>query len=265
MSGFVHLEEITRVYRFGINLPRWEKTSYASDHFIAYKLYGKTIHERNDRIWEFSKDMLMVANSTDLYKVTQHEFGAEGKRGGCIAIHFTTITPFPFHLSTYKTGAYPQIKGDFFRMLNSWEQFEKDTSCAAKYSCFSLFYSIFSQLTSVIANESRTGTQNQRAASAKIYIDKNYANSSLSLLDVAANENMSQRRLGDLFFQEYQETMWNYLTRVRLQAAIKLLRQKHLSIAEIAAMTGYASPSYFSRVFRREMGLSPTMYRARAT
>lgn len=262
MSEFVQLREITQVYRFGINLRSWERTTSVSDHFIAYKLYGNTTHESGGQIWEFSKDMIMVANCVDTYKVTQHEFGSEGRRGGCIAVHFTTNTAFPFHLATYSALSHPQIKGDFFRILDSWEHFTKDNSLAAKYACFSLFYGILSRLV-MMTNESHEIIQNKRAVSAKTFIERNYANSSLSLLDVAANESISQRRLSDLFYQEYQETLWHFLTRVRMQAATSLLRNKQLPIADVAAMTGYASPSYFSRVFRNEMGLSPATFRSR--
>lgn len=100
-------------------------------------------HESAGQIWEFSKDMVMIANRTDLYHVTQHEFATEGSRGGCIAIHFTTVAPFDIHLSTYDCSAYPQIKGLFFRILDAWNQSRASKNLAAEYACISHFYAIF--------------------------------------------------------------------------------------------------------------------------
>lgn len=55
-----------------------------------------------------------------------------------------------------------------------------------------------------------------------------------------------------------------YLTSWRMQIACQWLGKHQASIAEVAARTGYSSESAFSRVFKKEIGLSPASYRARA-
>lgn len=263
MESLVQLGEITRVYRFGINAPSWERATSVSHHFIAYKLYGRTVHERDGKTWEFSPDMLMVANSEDVYKVTSHEFGGEGKRGSCIAVHFTTLSPFLLHLSTFQCAAYPQVKSSFFQMLDAWNLRERSPRFAADFTCAAHFYMVFAQLAHLLAEDQERLSSNFRAAFAKEYLDRNFANSSLTLADVAANGNVSQRRLNDLFASQYHETMGRYLTRIRLASAVALLRQRSFSVAEIASMVGYTSSSYFTRVFRQEMGTSPSVYRTK--
>ena len=62
--------------------------------------------------------MIMVANSEDLYRVTQHDPNGEGIRGGCIAIHFQTQDAFPLHLAIFDCAGYPQLRSEFFRMLD---------------------------------------------------------------------------------------------------------------------------------------------------
>ena len=52
-----------------------------------------------------------------------------------------------------------------------------------------------------------------------------------------------------------------YLTRLRVQNALALLRQSTLSIAEIARQCGYSDPNYFSRLIRRHTGHSPLQFR----
>ena len=52
-----------------------------------------------------------------------------------------------------------------------------------------------------------------------------------------------------------------YRTRMRISTAKSMLRQSNLGIGEIAARIGYADPYYFSRCFRRSVGVSPQQYR----
>ena len=52
------------------------------------------------------------------------------------------------------------------------------------------------------------------------------------------------------------------LRHLRLQNAKNLLQHQELSISEVAYDSGFTDPAYFSRVFSREMGLTPTAYRS---
>jgi AraC family transcriptional regulator len=52
-----------------------------------------------------------------------------------------------------------------------------------------------------------------------------------------------------------------YHINLRMDAARRLLRETKKSVATVALEVGYASPSHFARLFRRETGLSPSDYR----
>jgi AraC-like DNA-binding protein len=52
-----------------------------------------------------------------------------------------------------------------------------------------------------------------------------------------------------------------YMQEAKLSLARRLLRESDLPITEIADVLGYDDPLYFSRLFRREVGLSPRDYR----
>jgi AraC family transcriptional regulator of arabinose operon len=52
-----------------------------------------------------------------------------------------------------------------------------------------------------------------------------------------------------------------HLQAVRLDAARRLLATTDLPVQAVARQVGYADPLYFSRVFRREVGKSPTGFR----
>jgi two-component system response regulator YesN len=59
-------------------------------------------------------------------------------------------------------------------------------------------------------------------------------------------------------------TFVDYLTSYRLSQAKRLLANPDMPVTDVAAAVGFDDPSYFTRVFRREEGLSPSEYRAAA-
>ena len=67
--------------------------------------------------------------------------------------------------------------------------------------------------------------------------------------------------LSHLFKEELDITFIEYLTRVRIEEARRLLFQTSMSIQEITQRVGYVDPSYFSRVFKKVTGMTPNRYR----
>jgi AraC-like DNA-binding protein len=64
-----------------------------------------------------------------------------------------------------------------------------------------------------------------------------------------------------LFKQELGISPWDYLNRYRVFQAKELLRQTNDSIGHVGQRVGFSDASYFSRVFRRLVGISPGAYR----
>jgi two-component system response regulator YesN len=92
------------------------------------------------------------------------------------------------------------------------------------------------------------------------YINDNYANR-IALQEVAHYTCLSPNYLSQLFKQETGKSFLEYLTQCRVVAAKKLLVQSNLTISEIAFKLGYDMPSYFSEVFKKSEGLTPSQYR----
>ncbi|MDN5276704.1 MAG: two-component system, response regulator YesN [Clostridiales bacterium] len=67
--------------------------------------------------------------------------------------------------------------------------------------------------------------------------------------------------LSHLFKEELNITFLEYLTMVRMEEAKKLLKDTSLSIVAIASQVGYEDASYFSKVFKKYVGISPAQYR----
>ena len=97
---------------------------------------------------------------------------------------------------------------------------------------------------------------------AKEYLERNYANSELSLNEVAMQVNLSASHFSVVFSQEMGQTFKEFLTELRINKARELLRMTTLRSAEIAYQVGYNDPHYFSSVFKKNTGFSPMEFRS---
>ena len=61
------------------------------------------------------------------------------------------------------------------------------------------------------------------------------------------------------------KTLVELITDLRMELAQKLLAQKELPVKEIAGRCGYSDQFYFSRIFKKQTGLSPKEYRGEVT
>jgi two-component system, response regulator YesN len=86
-------------------------------------------------------------------------------------------------------------------------------------------------------------------------------NSEFSMDDVAARLFISPNYLRSLFKQQLGESFVEYLTRIRMEKAQKLLDDATLKIHNIAEKVGYLDQHYFSMCFKKYFGLTPTDYR----
>ena len=83
-------------------------------------------------------------------------------------------------------------------------------------------------------------------------------------LKLRANRyNLSQAYLGRLFKTEVGKLFTDYLCEIRLEAAKKLLEETDMKSCDIAAQVGFQNQNYFSNVFKKCVGVYPSVYRNR--
>jgi len=93
------------------------------------------------------------------------------------------------------------------------------------------------------------------------YIENNYAKEELTLNVLAAHVNVSPNHLSMIFSQQTGRTFIKYLTDFRMNKAKELLRCTGKRSSEISAEVGYKDPHYFSYLFKKTQGMTPTQYR----
>lgn len=81
------------------------------------------------------------------------------------------------------------------------------------------------------------------------------------LATLAREVSLSPSRLSHLFKEQTGDTVMNTVNALRLRRAARLLEHTAESVGSISRRTGFDSPYYFSRRFRRHFGVSPRLYR----
>lgn len=97
---------------------------------------------------------------------------------------------------------------------------------------------------------------------AKDFIQNNFMNENLMLEDVAQHAFISSSYLCIIFKKEAGETFIEYLTRVRMEHAAKLLLTSDMRNYEIAEECGYSNPAYFSTIFKKYYNMPPSIYKS---
>lgn len=109
--------------------------------------------------------------------------------------------------------------------------------------------------------DSRERPMPRPVAQARVFLDSNPYHD-VSLADVASYSCLSRSRLSCLFSREMGMSLRDYLRYVIMQRSLRLLEDDRKSISDIAGELRYPSVQYFSTVFHKFWGYTPTEYRA---
>ncbi|MBP3361640.1 MAG: helix-turn-helix transcriptional regulator [Clostridia bacterium] len=94
----------------------------------------------------------------------------------------------------------------------------------------------------------------------KKYIDDNFSDPGLSLETISRKLNYNKKYISSVFKKNIKLGFVEYLNRIRIQYACTMIQQGYISVTDIARLCGYSDAHYFSRVFKKHMGISPRLY-----
>ncbi|TBL70726.1 response regulator [Paenibacillus thalictri] len=96
----------------------------------------------------------------------------------------------------------------------------------------------------------------------KQYVGKHF-HSDLTINDIAAHIYLTSTYVCLLFKQETGETINEYVTKVRMEKAIGMLADLKYKLYDISSAVGYSDSSYFSKIFKKHTGLTPSEFRGK--
>lgn len=94
---------------------------------------------------------------------------------------------------------------------------------------------------------------------ARTYMEEHYSQN-ITIEQLARIAEVSPKYFVDLYKKTYGVSAMDYVTELRISRAKQLMAQSHVKLREIAHQVGYNDEFYFSRKFKKEVGVSPTFY-----
>ena len=166
------------------------------------------------------------------------------KNPDCIIIFITAYDRFEYAIEAMHIKAFDYL-------LKPWKE-EKLTG---------LITEAISSIKEISSDDGKSeNLQDSQKSIIKKYIKENYKRD-ISAGDVAGILGYSDVYFSKIFKQLFDDTFINYLTNLRIEKAKVLLKDVSFNIKEVGASVGYTDSNYFTKVFKRAVGMSPSEYR----
>ncbi|NLV35537.1 MAG: response regulator [Clostridiaceae bacterium] len=122
---------------------------------------------------------------------------------------------------------------------------------------------IASNLSAVFSKFDNTDSVSRKIYEISKYIKENYSDKNLSIQMIADNVHFSQTYLCSFYKKSTGSTLNEYITQVRIEKAKELLQDGSIKLYEVAVSIGFTDPNYFSTLFKKIVGCSPSEYRGK--
>ncbi len=160
--------------------------------------------------------------------------------------------------ATLEVQSYGFAQEDFLRQLSCLDDVEQEVDNVRLRH-----YVVEILQRAILLRDKVSGNQYRTILNRAIrFIDQHYTDENISLNIVAKAINISANYFSGIFSQEMGLTFVEYVTGKRMELAKQLLRQTGKRSGEIAYEVGYHDPRYFSFIFKKTQGCTPSNYRA---
>jgi YesN/AraC family two-component response regulator len=120
-------------------------------------------------------------------------------------------------------------------------------------------YNQFIHITGYEKPQSTIDYSNKVVQVTKEYLEAHYTED-ITLEDVAAQVNVSPQYFSKLIKKNTGFNFIDWLSMMRVRKAKELLNNSSLTVKEVCYMVGYKDPNYFSRIFKKRVGITPSEY-----
>ena len=231
------------------------------NYIIHFVLDGKGTFHVGDKVYEITKGQgFLIEPETVVSYISDEKkpwtymwIGFAGERAGKYLSDIGLHGENP----VFQCGRMEELKT---LLLNMFER--QNISVANQYHLQSLLYEFFAVLADGVKIDAidHDGKDNIYVREAVNYIRNNYFRG-INVSDIADYISVNRSYLYKLFQASFQMSPKDFLTTYRISRAEELLTWSDLSIEGIAWSCGYNDALVFSKVFKKQTGMSPSVYR----
>ncbi len=134
-----------------------------------------------------------------------------------------------------------------------------DLSNHSDHTIIDYAYQMFMYITKYEKPQSTIDYSNHIVKATKEYLENHYSED-ISLEDMAEYVNISPQYFSKLIKKTTGFNFIDWLSMLRVRKAKELLTNSNLTVKEVCFMVGYKDPNYFSRIFKKRIGITPSEY-----
>lgn len=231
------------------------------DHYlIHYIVRGKGSYTVNNTVYELKEGDIFLVKPNQLItysadKDDPWEYYWVGFNGAC-ANKLVLHLPFRDDMPIHHCKNAELVKQGLLNIFLSRGPEPRNETLMVGY--LYLFIATLMQEASELAPRN-ANSSSQYVINAIKYIQFNYSHD-ISIDDIAKSVGVSRSHLYRVFMSNVGQSPIDYLTNYRISEACSLLKNSQLSIAEVAVSVGFFDQFYFSRVFKKNVGVPPSKY-----
>jgi len=254
-----HIENISKAYSQASQALEY-KMYYGDKSLIVYQDLVQRNSNGEIRLGPWKNELTQAIAVKDLDKAlcvvdkifeiinTNNEFGIEYVRQLSMEMFFVMNTMLSEHYTELE-NIYTERKNLFNYIM------EIETLNQIKTTIQDVLYKTVEYL-----QQKNIGSANNIVANIKSYIEENISEE-ISLERLSEEVYLTPNYIGHIFKEEVGISYLEYLTQVRMESAKKMLMDPANKIYEIALQVGYKNSNYFSKLFRKYTGYTPSQYR----
>ncbi|SEA29845.1 two-component system, response regulator YesN [Lachnospiraceae bacterium NK3A20] len=116
----------------------------------------------------------------------------------------------------------------------------------------------------ILPLKAASSDMNRYVQTAIAYIEAHFGEENINITEIAQSMGVSEGHLSRLFKKDTDMSISTYITRYRMRKAMRLLSDVRYKVYEVGEMVGYHDIGYFSSLFKRIVGVTPSEYRGRS-
>ena len=246
------ISKICDVYSY--TLPEdTESESVAAHSAIIIKRRGKSEYTVGVKKYVADKDNILFIPAGTKYSLYVY------KAGDCAIIEFDGECEGA-EVCEFFTGEDKEVSATLKSLLQYW----KLKGPAYRSKCLSELYALVTLLSSVNSYTYSLAGKYQMIHRSVKYIEANYRKEDLYTPDLAKMSGMGETYYRSIFLSVFNVAPAKYIQNYRIEKAKELLVNSSGSIEEIATAVGFANSSYFCKVFKSTIGMTPSEFAAKS-
>lgn len=223
---------------------------------IVIPIRGECSFSVNDKKYNLNNNTVLHCGSRMDIRIETEEVGIE-----YYVVHYRNISTIEKFENIQEESFYLEIE-DRLPLIKYCENI-RDKSLSpdnfAKFSCKVEFINLINSLVETV-RDVQYNDKLKLVNKGIEYINKNF-NEPISVSEISDILDIDRRRFSEVFQEVTGLSPIKYLTEYRLKEAKRLLKFSSYTISEIADMTGYNDCFYFSKTFKKNVGVCPRKYR----